>query len=262
MKGVDLFIWQVLVSTALILIVIDLQRDLTRELPTTYVARDFGHRASAAVKFPELPKIPRQKPALSINKFLKKQWGLAIIDVFKYPVVVAVIDTGIDYSNLGIASTLWINPKEIPKDGIDNDNNGFIDDVIGWDFVHNVPLPYDAHGHGTHISGIVAGISSKNYGARGVCPGVSLMVLKYYNNNLLGYANLQNTILAINYAAANGAHIINYSGGGGYSAPAELAAIKKAQQKGILFVAAAGNGGRDMDWMPYYPAAYELDNII
>ncbi|MCB0405283.1 MAG: S8 family serine peptidase [Bdellovibrionales bacterium] len=193
-------------------------------------------------------------------------------------IVVAVVDTGIDYTHPELKQNIWVNKGEVgawtPKDlkstacrdkrcnGIDDDHNGFVDDATGWDFVHNVPLPFDTHGHGTHIAGIIASAAANGAGVSGVCPNVSIMALKYYDNSVLGYNNLQNTVKAIEYAIRNGAQIINYSGGGSDPAPIEAMAVKKAGEKGILFVAASGNDGRNNDWMPYYPASYELDNII
>jgi len=189
-------------------------------------------------------------------------------------VIVAVIDTGIDYTHPELASNLWINTGETgswngSKDcrdkncnNIDDDGNGFKDDLLGWDFVHDVPLPYDSHGHGTHISGIIGAAAANGIGGTGVCPNVSIMPLKYYDNGSAGYNNLNNTVRAIQYAVKMGAHIINYSGGGSDPSPAERKAIAEAQTTGILFVAAAGNEGRNNDRIPYYPASYGFDNII
>lgn len=197
-------------------------------------------------------------------------------------VVVAVIDTGIDYTHNDLKDNLWVNsgetgawepPAELRAqgitcrdkscNGIDDDGNGYVDDVVGWDFVHDVPLPYDTHGHGTHISGIItASSASTSFGASPGCPRAMIMPLKYYDNSGAGYNNLANTVRAIHYAVRNGAHIINYSGGGADPASAEKAAIEEASKKGILFVAAAGNDGHNNDQVPYFPASYGLDNII
>lgn len=195
-------------------------------------------------------------------------------------VIVAVVDTGIDYTHPGLKNHLWINqgesgPWQPPPglaavtscrdkscNGIDDDGNGFIDDVVGWDFVNEQPLPYDVHGHGTHIAGIISNNNAESTGMVGVCPGATIMPLKYYDNSGLGYNNLQNTVRAVRYAIKMGANIINYSGGGSDPAASERAAIEEAMRKGILFVAAAGNDGHNNDQVPYYPASYGLENII
>jgi subtilisin family serine protease len=231
---------------------------------------------------------------------MAREWGLASIgffDVFTRlvkpakpqildcspKVTVAVIDTGIDYTHPELKNNVWINRGETGSwepskefaakgyaykchdkscNGIDDDGNGYVDDVVGWDFVHDIPLPFDTHGHGTHIAGIIGGSAANGMGTSGVCPNVSLMSLKYYDNSGSGYNNLTNTVRAIEYAVANGAHIINYSGGGSEPAPSERAAVELARRKGVLFVAAAGNDGRNNDKIPYFPASYPLDNIV
>ncbi len=197
------------------------------------------------------------------------------------PITVAVVDTGIDYTHPDLKDLVWTNPGESGAweppaelkaqglacrdkscNGIDDDKNGFIDDVIGWDFVHDVPLPYDNHGHGTHISGIVASTANAGLPQGTNCQRVQIMALKYYDNSGAGFNNLANTVRAIQYAVKAGADIINYSGGGSDPAASERAAIQDAHKKGILFVAAAGNDGHSNDQIPYYPASYGLDNII
>lgn len=210
---------------------------------------------------------------------MQKKWGLKHTqakDAWKITrgdkdIVVAVIDTGIDVNHPDIKKNLWTNRGEQGVDkngnnkatnGIDDDNNGFVDDVYGWNFVANNNDLSDNHGHGTHIAGIVGAEGGNNIGISGVAPQVSLMILKYYDPTSQGNDNLKNTIKAIEYAVKMNAHIINYSGGGLEPSAQELAAIKKARDKGILFVAAAGNESSNSDDQKYYPADYELDNII
>ena len=177
-------------------------------------------------------------------------------------IIVAVIDTGIDTLHPDLKKNIWKNPREIPKNGKDDDNNGYVDDVHGWNFVLNNNNVYDHHGHGTHIAGIIGAVGGNGIGLSGVAPKVSLMALKYYSPKDNGKNNLKNTIKAIKYAVENGAHIINYSGGGLTGNEEEKQAIAFAEKKGILFVAAAGNESSNMDKKSYYPASYPLRNIL
>jgi major intracellular serine protease len=188
--------------------------------------------------------------SIGFNEVVRSGYGL------KCDVVVGVVDTGLDYNHDAIKTSLWRNPGEIPGNGIDDDRNGFIDDVIGWDFVSAAPQPEDNHGHGTHIAGLIAG-----YGT-GACPGARIMALKYYDNSGPGYNNLQNTINGIEYATSNAADVINYSGGGPDASTAEINAIRRAGTAAIVFVTAAGNDGRNINAIPYYPASYGLANEI
>jgi thermitase len=210
---------------------------------------------------------------------MSQKWDLKLTDSVKAwrlskgsrDIVVAVIDTGADLSHPDLRANLWKNSGEIGTDslgrnkasnGIDDDNNGFIDDVHGFNFVSGNSDLSDNHGHGTHIAGIIGAEGGNGIGITGVAPKVSLMILKYYDPKAPGVNNLMNTVKAIEYAAKMNAHIINYSGGGLEKSPHEISAIKKAQAKGILFVAAAGNEKSNSDVHGYYPADYDLDNII
>ncbi len=193
--------------------------------------------------------------ALSIHK----AWQLGQCDE---RVVVAVIDTGVDYNHPDLKQNIWKNPVEIEGNGKDDDKNGYVDDTMGWDFVGNDPLPYDDHGHGTHVTGIIGAASSNGIGISGVCPNVRLMILKYYDADADGKTNLKNTVRALHYAVDNGANIINYSGGGAEFSKEEYQAIEKASQKGILVIAAAGNEKQNADQHAYYPASYDLENIV
>lgn len=262
-------------------------------------------RQNNSVSYPAFPKDilnrsrvrAKEKETLNnqVDPLLHQDWGLSDIGFFdsftplvqpilgqvapcSNQIVVAVVDTGVDYTHPELKNNIWTNSGEVgfwnPKEansttcrdkscnGLDDDNNGFIDDVAGWDFVNNQPLPFDSHGHGTHIAGIIAAQSSNGIGATGVCPNVSIMALKYYDSGSNGVNNLQNTVRAIQYAVRMGAHIINYSGGGSEPASTERMAVEEANRKGVLLVAAAGNDGHNNSISPYYPASYPVDNII
>ncbi|WP_129727589.1 S8 family serine peptidase [Ectobacillus funiculus] len=173
-------------------------------------------------------------------------------------VVVAVIDTGTDINHPDIKNQIWKNPGEIAGDGIDNDNNGYIDDVNGWDFFHNDNTVFDADDgdeHGTHVSGTIAG-SANGIGVIGVAPNVKIMPLKFLGPD---GGDSADAIQAINYAKAKGVKITNNSWGGGDFSQALYDAIKGSNS---LFVAAAGNDGINIDTQVSYPAGFDLPNIL
>lgn len=167
-------------------------------------------------------------------------------------IIVAVIDTGLDLKNKTLTDALWTNGKEIPNNNLDDDKNGFIDDIHGWDFTLNTNQFTDHHGHGTHIAGLV----------HKTAPKVKLMILKYYDPTSPPAKNLENTLAALKYAVQMRPHIINYSGGGETPSRHEESLLRQAQALGILVVAAAGNEFKNSDQTGFYPAAYDLDNII
>ena len=175
--------------------------------------------------------------------------------------VIGVIDTGVDYNHPDLVGNIWTNPGEIAGDGIDNDNNGYIDDTRGWDFAYNDNNPMDGHGHGTHVSGTIAGKGNNGVGVTGVAWNAKIMPLKMFDDTGSG-GYTSNAILAINYATAKGVKLTNNSwGGGGYS-QALSDAINTAGQQGALFIASAGNATQNTDVTPSYPASYNLSNII
>lgn len=176
-------------------------------------------------------------------------------------VVVAVIDTGVAYNHPDLAANIWSNSGETNcSDGIDNDGNGYIDDCRGWNFLDNSNDPTDYNSHGTHVAGTIAAIGNNGNGITGVMWNAQIMPLRFLG--VSGSGDTANAVSAIMYAADNGARIINASwGGGGYS-QALYDAINYARGKNVLFVAAAGNSGTNNDTTPFYPASYNLDNII
>lgn len=172
-------------------------------------------------------------------------------------VVVGVIDTGIEYTHSDLANNIWVNPGEIPNNGVDDDNNGYIDDVNGWNFADNNNKPLDDNGHGTHVSGTLGAVGNNGVGVTGVTWNTQIAALKFLASDGSGYTS--NAILAINYAQKMGFDIVNNSwGGAGFSQ-----SLKDAidAYKGV-FVAAAGNNGRNNDSKATYPACYTSANII
>ena len=181
------------------------------------------------------------------------------------PVVVAVLDTGVDYTHPDIASNMWTNPGEIPNNGIDDDKNGYVDDYYGYDFVDGLPNPTDSGFHGTHLAGTIAAIGNNHIGVIGVNYQAKIMALKISNNgsNISSSAEIE----GLSYATMmkkRGVNLvaINASFGGGGSTTAEESAIQAAGNAGIIFCAAAGNDSADNDATPVYPASYHLSNMI
>lgn len=209
----------------------------------------FSVSATAAVK-----PAPSVKPASSIQN-----------------ITVAVIDTGTDIHHKNLKDFIWVNEGETGKDrlgrdketnGVDDDDNGFVDDVHGWNFVKNNNDVSDSEGHGTHISGVIKREFEKHRPHSTSAPSVRLMIVKYYDATAKDEDNVVNTVKAIRYATRMRARIINYSGGGDNRYPLEFQALKEAERRGILIVAAAGNNRTDTDRRGFYPANYPLDNII
>jgi len=174
--------------------------------------------------------------------------------------VVAIIDTGMDRSHPDLQDNIWTNPDETAGNGIDDDRNGYVDDVYGWDFAYNDNNPSDGNGHGTHTAGTVGARGNNGVGIVGVNWQVKLVALKFLSDS--GSGATSNAVLAVQYAQKEGIRVSNNSwGGGGYS-QSLYDAISAAKSIGHLFVAAAGNDNFNTDILPHYPSSYTLDNII
>ena len=178
----------------------------------------------------------------------------------KKSVLVAVIDTGVDYNHEDLAGNVFVNSKEIANNHVDEDGNGYIDDVHGWDFANNDNNPMDDNEHGTHVSGTIGAVGNNGKGVVGVNWQVSILPCKFLDSN--GSGTSADAAEAIMYSANMGAVISSNSwGGGGQSLTLENA-IKYANSKGMLVVAAAGNESSNNDNTPSYPANYNVANVI
>lgn len=181
-------------------------------------------------------------------------------------IVVAVIDTGVDYNHEDLAANIWINWVEYNgTPGVDDDNNGYIDDFRGWDFVNNDNDPMDDNWylqmyHGTHVSGTIGANGNNGKGVTGVNWNVKIMALK--SLDAYGGGTAANAVSAIDYSTDNGAHLSNNSWGGDNFSQSIYYAIMRAMNAGKLFIAAAGNDGLDTDQTFHYPSCYPHDNII
>jgi len=266
--------------------------------PSIESQRDALIRALAEKRSVETP-VRVEKPAIKVpgvhtagkDPLLVNAWG-----IFKSGsdwahdntkqgegLVVAVTDTGVDYNHKDLINNMWRNSKEIPGNSIDDDANGYVDDVVGWDFVMKDNKPFDITGslweillsganpgHGTHVAGVVGASLNNAEGTAGVAPKVQIMALRFISEK--GQGSDADAIAAIDYAVKNGANIINASWGGedagdGKDKPLREA-IERAREKGVIFVAAAGNGrmgkgfDNDADKKPMVPASYDIKNVI
>jgi subtilisin family serine protease/fibronectin type 3 domain-containing protein len=217
---------------------------------------------------PNDPYLPYLWGLKNTGQKIGSSYGTPGVDVNAMPawststgngVVVAIIDTGLDFNHPDLAGKAWFNPGEIPGDGIDNDGNGYVDDVNGWDFWNqdgSVFDPLDGDEHGTHVAGTIGAWVDNGLGVAGVAPDVRFMSLKFLGPQG-GYTS--DAISAIEYASSFGVKLSNNSwGGGGY----EQALADAIAASGMLFVAAAGNDGEDNDAFPHYPSSYNNDNIL
>jgi subtilisin family serine protease len=258
-------------------------------------------QTTAATDNPDIPSSP--SATTGVDPLSLKQWGMIDIGVKDAwnitkgnpQMIVAVIDTGVDYTHEDLVGNMWRNSGETGKDaqgrdkttnGVDDDGNGYIDDVVGWDFATNDNKPYDLAvdpfqllmgggnpGHGTHCAGNVAAVGDNGKGIAGVAPNIKIMALRFITEK--GQGTTAGAIQAIKYAVENGAKVTSNSWGSEGEDPADgqenkalRDVIKYAEDKGVLFVAAAGNGhegkgyDNDTDPKPGYPASYDDDTII
>jgi subtilisin family serine protease len=180
-------------------------------------------------------------------------------------VVVAVIDSGVDYRHEDLKANFWVNEAEVPGNGVDDDNNGVVDDVHGYNAVEDNGDPLDDAGHGTHVAGIIGAVGDNSRGIAGVNWTTRLMALKFLAAT--GGGSTTDAVECFDYALQmkqRGANIrvINCSWGGGEESRALAEAIERAHANGILVVCAAGNDGLDTDLRPHFPSSYDSDAVL
>jgi subtilisin family serine protease len=187
-----------------------------------------------------------------------KAWELT---TGSHQIKIAVIDTGVDYNHPDLKGNIWINEKELNgKPGVDDDGNGFVDDIHGYNFAANTSDPMDGHGHGTHVAGTIGALHNNGVGVAGVMGEVTIVPVKFLDDS--GSGTLEAALKAIDYATELNVDIMSNSWGGGGRSQALEDAIKRASDKGIIFTAAAGNSSTDNDATPSYPASYDVPNVV
>src|SRR6266567_7960763 len=236
---------------------------LYRRMPAVlYVEPNFIVQALVVPNDPQLGLLWGLDNGSDADIDAPEAWG---ITTGSSNVVVGVIDTGIDYNHEDLSANMFRNTADCNSNGIDDDGNGFIDDCYGFDFANNDPDPMDDVLHGTHVAGTIGAVGNNGIGVAGVNWNVKLMACKFLNAG--GSGSTDGAVSCLNYLAMmkdRGVNIVatnNSWGGGGFS-QALYDAIDAHRQRGILFIAAAGNSALDNDTASFYPANYYLPNII
>lgn len=248
-----------------------------REDPAVRFAEVDGKRVLAGMAVPDDPYFFRQWPLRNSGQYVNGYAGTAGVDLgfleawgMARPaageVVVGLIDSGVDLVHPDLVGNVWVNVGEVPGDGLDNDGNGRVDDVHGYDFADGDANPADEIGHGTHLAGIVAAAASNGLGTAGAAFHARVMPLKITLREG-GVIDVSAEIAAINYAVmmkARGVNVValNASFSGPVESLAERAAIQAAGNAGVVFCAAAGNDGSDNTAEPVYPAGHRLANMV
>lgn len=226
-----------------------------------FVEQDTAVKASAVV--PNDPQFTRQwgldNPVTGVDINAENAWPVTTGNPSN---IVAIIDSGIDLNNPDFSGRLWTNPGEVPGNGLDDDHDGYADDVHGWNFLNgnNDLSDDDTDSHGTHVSGIVGANGNDGYGVAGVDWNARLMVLKFIGPD--GTGDVSSAIQAIYYAVQNGARVINASWGQPDGSQALYDAVQYAGLQGAVFVMAAGNGASDDDFSYPYASLDQLSNVI
>ena len=245
------------------------EKELASDASVLAVQPNYALYLDAAPNDPDFDKLwglhNTGQPSLSIQLPGRIDADIDAPEAWELPaagttVLVAVTDTGVDYTHPDLAANIWNNPGEIAGDNQDNDDNGYIDDVYGYDFADADANPMDSGSHGTHVAGTIAAVYNNGVGVSGVAREARLMVLKTFGDD--GVAWSSDSVTAINYAIQNGAKVINASWGSYSYNPALEDAIRDASDAGVVFVASAGNDNNNNDIRKHYPDGYDLPNVI
>ena len=189
---------------------------------------------------------------------IEKAWD---IQTGSKKMIVAVIDTGVDNNHPDLKGNMWTNVAELNgKAGVDDDGNGVVDDIYGFNAITGTGDALDDQGHGSHCSGTIGAKGNDGKGIVGANWDVSIMAVKFLDKN--GSGSLDNAIKAIDYATKMGAKVMSNSWGGGGFSQTLMDAIKRSETAGAIFIAAAGNDSSNNDATPSYPASYAIDNIV
>jgi len=249
-------------------------------LPRTQLVSFDGSVGSAVTRLESSPGVLDAQPnyryhasATGPDSFFAQQWGLgpapgvSVLPAWVHTrgggQLIAVVDTGVDLTHPDLAGNLWVNPGETPANGLDDDGNGKVDDVHGYDFVDTDPDPDDFHYHGTHVAGIAAAAAGNAEGAAGVAPEAQLMAVRALNGN--GSGSTVGIAEGVRYAAQKGAGVINLSLGGPAGSPSDavfLQAVEAAGAADAVVVVAAGNAHSNNDTTPTVPCTFPAANLI
>jgi len=175
-------------------------------------------------------------------------------------ITVGVVDSGIEYNHPEIRANVKIKESEVRRDGIDNDGNGFIDDLIGWDFVKEENLPLDRAGHGMMMATIIAGVKNNGFGGSGMCPSCTILSARFINHEGLG--DDEDAVRGIKYAVGEKVSVLNLSFAGEGRDASLARALRLAEDADVLVVTSAGNDGEDINHEEIYPAGYNYDNML